>query len=201
MTILLLIDAYLLGSIPFGLIVTLLAGYGDIRNVGSGNIGATNVLRSGHKLLAALTLLLDTGKGWFAVWLTAHFTFIAGGSIFYAYLFTPLAVTIGHCYPIWLKFKGGKGVATALGAMLGFMHPLMGGALVAIWCVIFALSRISSLSALIAFGALPYIGITYFHAPLVTTLPVSLLIFWRHRSNIKRLLTGTEHRFGKKSAA
>jgi len=186
---------YILGSIPFGLLLTRLAGLGDIREIGSGNIGATNVLRTGRKDLALATLLLDSFKAGIAVviltWLSGdrNVGLIAGAVAF-----------LGHCYPVWLGFKGGKGVATYAG-LLVFASPLalaVGGP---IWLGLFALTRISSLSALAAAAIVPagafLLGETGFAA--LTLLGLSILVFWTHRENIKRLLAGTEPKFGSKT--
>jgi len=193
-----LILAYLIGSIPFGLLLTRAAGLGDVRAIGSGNIGATNVLRTGSKKLALATLALDMSKGAMAVWLARR---LALGD--FGLLFVPFVVTIGHCYPIWLKFKGGKGVATAFGALLVNL-PAVGASALGVWLVVFAAMRISSLAALTTFWALPFIGWwIYHHNPFwplmeIVILPVSVLITWRHRANIWRLLHGTEPRFSRK---
>lgn len=185
---------YLLGSIPFGLLLTRLAGLGDIRQVGSGNIGATNVLRTGRKDLALATLLLDSFKAGLAVLIIAsvtgerNFGLIAG-----------LFAFIGHCYPVWLGFKGGKGVATYAG-LLVFASPLALAVGAPIWLLLFALTRISSLSALTAAACVPIgaylLGETQFASLLL--LGLSVLVFWTHRENIKRLLKGTEPKFGSK---
>ena len=181
---------YLLGSIPFGLVLTRLAGYGDIRKIGSGNIGATNVLRTGNKPLALATLLLDSGKGAIAVGLAWHLggvtlAAIAGGAAF-----------LGHCYPVWLKFKGGKGVATFLGTLLAIAWPV-GLACCGTWLIAAALSRISSLSALVAAALGPLYA--YFLAgpdQAWMALFCTVLIFIRHRPNIERLIAGTEPKIG-----
>lgn len=183
---------YLLGSIPFGLLLTRFAGLGDVRNIGSGNIGATNVLRTGNKKLAAATLLLDALKGTFAVLIAkALFGFeaslIAG---FFAFL--------GHLYPVWLGFKGGKGVATYLGVLLA-VAPLMMLAFAAVWLITAFLTRISSLSALVAMLVIPcalWIVEGEKTALLITIL--SIISWVKHRENIKRLLTGTESKIGQK---
>lgn len=188
---------YLAGSIPFGLVITRAAGLGDIRSIGSGNIGATNVLRTGRKDLALATLLLDSLKaGLAALALTVlagrEAGFIAGASAF-----------IGHCYPIWLNFKGGKGVATYAG-LLAFVTPLKGLVIAApIWLGLFALTRISSLAALAAAAAVP--PGTYLMGernPLVLAglALLSVFVFWTHRANLGRLLKGTEPRFGNPKA-
>ena len=189
------LGGYLLGSIPFGLLITRIAGLGDIRQVGSGNIGATNVLRTGRKDLALATLLLDSFKAGLAVYLFATLADARNvGLIAGAFAF------LGHCYPVWLGFKGGKGVATYAG-LLVFASPLalaVGGP---IWLVLFALTRISSLSALTAGALVPIgaflLGETRFAT--FTLLALSVLVFWTHRENIKRLLRGTEPKFGSKA--
>ena len=186
---------YVLGSIPFGLLITRLAGLGDIRAIGSGNIGATNVLRTGRKDLALATLLLDSFKAGLAVYLL---TAISGernvGLIAGAFAF------LGHCYPVWLNFKGGKGVATYAG-LLVFASPLALAVGAPIWLGLFALTRISSLAALSAAALVPIgaylLGETQFAVGTLAAL--SILIFWSHRENIKRLLNGTEPKFGSKS--
>ncbi len=185
-----LIAAYLVGSIPFGLVLTRLAGKGDIRKIGSGNIGATNVLRTGSKLLAALTVLGDGLKGTLAVLVAASY----GGPDLA--VTAGLGVFIGHCFPVWLKFRGGKGVATFLGIALGLSWWVMliaGG----IWLAVAALSRYSSLSALIASAATPVLFFAFGERQYGELFVVLAVILWvRHRENIKRLLTGTEGRIG-----
>ena len=184
-----LIGGYLLGSIPFGLIITRLAGAGDIRKVGSGNIGATNVLRTGNKILALLTLLGDGLKGTLAVHLAAMWgpdtAVIAAFGAF-----------IGHCFPVWLKFRGGKGVATYLGLLLGLSWmTFIAAALV--WLVAATLTRYSSLSALVATAAAPVILYLRVDVQLAQLFLVLTLILWfRHRQNIARLASGTEGRIG-----
>ncbi len=187
-----LIAAYLIGSIPFGLLLTRAAGLGDIRAIGSGNIGATNVLRTGNKKLAFATLMLDMIKGGVAVIIAGALDdggFIAG--------FAALAAVIGHSYPLWLKFKGGKGVATTFGACFA-LYPLIGVASALLWLTTFLFTRISSFSALVAIGAMPVIALlsTEF-AEAFFLLPVAFLVFYRHRANIARLKAGTEPKFGK----
>jgi glycerol-3-phosphate acyltransferase PlsY len=189
-----LVLGYLLGSIPFGLFFSLASGAGDVRKIGSGNIGATNVLRTGKKWAAAATLLCDAAKGAAAVLLARYFldgyeTFAAFGAV------------LGHLFPVWLKFKGGKGVATYLGVCFALYWPV-GLLVAATWLGAALVWRISSLSALIAialssgyfllFGLYPYAALA---------LPLSLLIYWMHRENIRRLLQGTEPHIGKKSSA
>ncbi len=186
---------YLLGSIPFGLLITRLAGLGDIRNVGSGNIGATNVLRTGRKDLALATLLLDSFKAGLAVFLiTSNSGDRNVGLVAGAFAF------VGHCYPVWLGFKGGKGVATYAG-LLAFASPLALAVGAPIWLFLFGVTRISSLAALTAAACVPIgaylLGETQFASLLL--LGLSVLVFWTHRENIKRLLSGTEPKFGSKA--
>ena len=184
-----LIGGYLLGSVPFGLLLTRMAGLGDIRAVGSGNIGATNVLRTGNKPLAAATLLLDGGKGAAAVLIAGSvaplYGLLAGGAAF-----------LGHLYPVWLRFAGGKGVATFLGIMLAAAWPV-GLACCATWLVVAGALRFSSLSALVA-AALGPVYAYVLVGPGVTVLAVGLavFIFIRHKANIGRLLRGQEPRIG-----
>jgi glycerol-3-phosphate acyltransferase PlsY len=184
---------YLLGSIPFGLIITRAAGGPDVRTIGSGNIGATNVLRTGRKGLAAATLLCDMLKGTVAVLLTRHY---AGES---AALAAGLGAFLGHLFPVWLKFKGGKGVATYIGLLIGLYWP---GALVfcVIWLVVAALSRYSSLAALVA-SALTPLSLWLLHRPEAAALflLLSVLLWIMHRANIRRLLDGSEGRIGVKT--
>lgn len=183
---------YLFGSVPFGLVITRALGLGDIRAIGSGNIGATNVLRTGNKAAALATLLLDGAKAAVAVLVARAF---AGEDAAQA---AGLAAFVGHCFPVWLKFKGGKGVATFLGLLLALVFPL-GLLCCATWSVTAALSRISSLSALMA-AALSTIwvfvldrGDVFFLCAMLT-----LLVFFTHRANIARLRAGTEPRIGQK---
>lgn len=182
---------YLLGSIPFGLILTRLAGLGDVRSIGSGNIGATNVLRTGNKKLAAATLILDALKGTLAVLVAARFgegAAIAAG----------FGAFIGHLFPVWIGFKGGKGVATYLGVLIGLAWP---GALVfaAAWIVTALLTRYSSLSALIASVIVPVaLYVRGDHAVAALFAVLTVIIFIKHRANIERLLNGTESRIGAK---
>ncbi|WP_174020147.1 glycerol-3-phosphate 1-O-acyltransferase PlsY [Agrobacterium fabrum] len=183
---------YLLGSIPFGLILTRMAGLGDVRKIGSGNIGATNVLRTGNKKLAAATLLLDALKGTAAV-LVAHALWGYEASLvagFFAFL--------GHLFPVWLGFKGGKGVAVYIGVLLG-AAPLMMLAFALIWLATAFITRYSSLSALLAMLIIPVA--LWVLGPEKTALLVTLLSvisWWKHRENIRRLMAGTESRIGQK---
>jgi glycerol-3-phosphate acyltransferase PlsY len=180
---------YLLGSIPFGLVLTRLAGLGDIRMIGSGNIGATNVLRTGNKALAAATLLLDGGKGAAAVLIAAHWgpdmaLFAGGGAL------------VGHLFPVWLGFRGGKGVATALGVLLALSWPV-GIAACATWLATAAIFRYSSLAALVALAASPaYAWLLADRQKAQFALALAVLVWLRHHENIRRLLAGTESRIG-----
>ena len=187
-----LIIGYLLGSIPFGLILTRLAGTQDLRSIGSGNIGATNVLRTGRKGLAAATLLCDALKGTLAVLAAQH---AAGHD---AALIAGLGAFLGHLFPVWLGFKGGKGVATYIGLLIGLAWP---GALIfcGIWLVVAYLSRYSSLSALVA-SALTPIALLGLGSPGPAALffLLGILLWITHRANIQRLLNGTEGKIGKK---
>ena len=180
--------AYLLGSIPFGLVVTRLAGYGDIRRIGSGNIGATNVLRTGSKALAALTLALDAGKGVAAVLIGAQFgPDMAAIAAVFAFL--------GHLFPVWLGFRGGKGVATAGGILLAYAWPV-GLAAIATWLAAAAATRYSSLAALIACLAAPVYAwlLTREIQPTEVVAFLALVIILRHHANIRRLVRGEESR-------
>lgn len=184
---------YLLGSIPFGLILTRLAGLGDVRKIGSGNIGTTNVLRTGRKDLAAATLILDALKGTLAVliaWNWGLEAAIAAG----------FAAFIGHIFPVWLGFRGGKGVATYLGVLLGFAWPV-GLVFAAVWIATAWLSRYSSLSALLAALASPLALFVLGYPVAVGALFVvlSVILIAKHHANIARLMAGTESRIGQKS--
>lgn len=186
---------YLLGSIPFGLVLTRLAGLGDIRTIGSGNIGATNVLRTGNKPLALATLLLDSGKGALAALLAL---WAAGPD---AALLAAGGAMLGHTFPVWLGFKGGKGVATALGVLLAVAWPVGIGACLT-WLVVAALFRISSLSALVALALAPVTALWLAGTPVAgLALFIAVLVFIRHDANIRRLLKGEEPKIGKKKAA
>ncbi|MFN6956399.1 MAG: glycerol-3-phosphate 1-O-acyltransferase PlsY [Acetobacteraceae bacterium] len=186
-----LAGGYLIGSVPFGLLLTKAAGLGDIRAIGSGNIGATNVLRTGRKGLAAATLLLDSLKGMSAVlllrWVAGEQDLVAG-----------TAAVLGHTFPVWLGFRGGKGVATGLGVYLAAMWPV-GLACCAVWLVAARVTRISSAGALAAFAAAPLLALLLSDAEhALLALLVGVLIVWRHEANIRRLLAGTEPRIGQK---
>lgn len=185
------IGAYLLGSIPFGVLVTRAMGLGDVRRIGSGNIGATNVLRTGNKGAAAATLILDAGKGAVAVLITRA---LAGED---AAQLAALASFLGHLFPVWLGFKGGKGVATFLGTMLALAWPV-GLACCATWLAGFALLRISSASALIATGsAALWLALLGPRAMIPLALVLAALVWLRHAANIQRLIAGTEPRVGR----
>jgi acyl phosphate:glycerol-3-phosphate acyltransferase len=181
---------YLFGSVPFGLLLIRVAGLGDIRQVGSGNIGATNVLRTGHKGLAAATLALDAAKGAAAVLLAGWL----GGS--QAALWAGGGAVLGHLFPVWLRFKGGKGVATGLGVLLAAAWPVSAGAC-ATWLAVAAWGRRSSLAGLAAFALAPLFAWALAGAGIVyLSLAIAVLIFARHHANIRRLLAGTEPRIG-----
>ncbi|MHA1179697.1 MAG: glycerol-3-phosphate 1-O-acyltransferase PlsY [Alphaproteobacteria bacterium] len=194
-TIAALVLGYLLGSIPFGLVLTRAAGLGDVRDIGSGNIGATNVLRTGNKGIAALTLLLDLLKGTAAV-LIGHAIGALGGVAILASLVAGFAAFIGHTYPVWLGFKGGKGVATYIGILLGLNWP---GALAfcSIWLFVAILSRYSSLSAIVAAVVTPIWLLTVGdYATAILAALLSVLLIYKHRANIHRLVAGEEPRIG-----
>lgn len=210
--LLILAGGYLLGSIPFGLILTRLAGFGDIRKIGSGNIGATNVLRTGDKKLALVVLLLDGGKGAVAVLIaralapillpvidaTNSADAMGGPSSISLPVLAGAAAIIGHLFPVWLKFKGGKGVATGLGTLLA-VNWMVGGAACLTWVAAAFLFRYSSLSALLAFALAPFYA--YFLGNwgqiLLATL-AAIAVWLRHHENIRRLLSGTEPKIGRR---
>src|SRR5574344_2108132 len=194
------LGGYLLGSVPFGLVLTRLAGLGDIRKIGSGNIGATNVLRTGRKDLALLTVLLDASKAGIAAWLAYHF--VAPTGVIFINIITNQNIiasliagafgVLGHNFPIWLKFKGGKGVAAAFGFIL-FTQPLLALYALGIWLIMAFAFKYSSLAALVAAACVPVMS--YYLAPLAYTYVygmVVILIIVRHYTNIKRLLEGKE---------
>lgn len=195
-TIALAIGAYLLGSIPFAVVVSRILGLPDPRSYGSGNPGATNVLRTGSKLAAVLTLLGDAGKGAAAVLLTRILAprFGAGDE---AAAIAAVAVFVGHLYPLFLGFRGGKGVATAAGALLA-LSPSLGLILAGVWLATAALFRFSSLAALAAAGVAPFAaaGLWGWHPYTAVTLSMAALLVWRHRANIQKLMAGTEARIG-----
>ncbi|MBB3964078.1 glycerol-3-phosphate 1-O-acyltransferase PlsY [Rhizobium metallidurans] len=183
---------YLLGSIPFGLILTRAAGLGDVRSIGSGNIGATNVLRTGNKKLAAATLLLDALKASAAAWIVSYFFGPEAAAIagFFAF--------IGHLFPVWIGFKGGKGVATYIGTLLG-VAPLMVLAFAAVWLGVAFVTRYSSLSALVAMLVIP-VALWILGAEKVAAIMaiMTVISYWKHKANISRLLSGTESKIGAK---
>lgn len=184
---------YLLGSIPFGMILAKVMGLGNLRDIGSGNIGATNVLRTGNKTAAGLTLLLDGGKGAVAVLLARAF----GGED--TAQIAALAAMLGHCYPVWLRFKGGKGVATFLGVILA-LNIFVGIGCCIAWLIGAFSVRISSMGALVAAAAAPALfQFLTDGAAVILSIVLALLIFWRHRANIARLRSGTEPKIGQKS--
>jgi len=182
---------YLLGSIPFGLLLALAAGKGDIRRQGSGNIGATNVLRTGSKGLAAAVLLLDAFKGFAAVWLVAEW-WPEGLAL------AALGAVVGHCFPVWLGFKGGKGVATTLGVCLALAWPI-GAVYAAVWIGMLALTRFSSLAGMSAAGAVPAAAAALGHMEFVPVLiGIALIVLYLHRENMARLRGGSEPKVGRK---
>jgi glycerol-3-phosphate acyltransferase PlsY len=184
---------YLLGSIPFGLLLTRIAGKGDIRNIGSGNIGATNVLRTGSRLLAALTLVLDCLKATAAILLARRFLGHEVGPGAAA------GALIGHLYPIWLKFRGGKGVATFLGILIPLL-PIAAAVYAAIWILLLLTLRISSVAGMVAAVSAPIVA-AILHSSLVPMLlGFAVLVLWKHRENILRLRRGTEPRIGRAKA-
>jgi glycerol-3-phosphate acyltransferase PlsY len=188
-----IVAAYLLGSVSFGILMSKVFGLPDPRTVGSGNPGATNVLRSGKKIAAILTLLGDAAKGWLAVWLALYF-----GLAPLVVCVVALAVFIGHLYPVYYGFRGGKGVATALGVLLA-ISPWLGLGVMLTWLLAFAIWRYSSLAALIAAGWSPIYAwlLLGYKGYALTALALALFMFWRHRDNIQKLLSGTEAGFGK----
>ena len=188
---------YLIGSVPFGLILTKMSGLGDIRNIGSGNIGATNVLRTGNKKIALFTLILDGSKGALALFLLT--SLLTKASIFNIYNFelimsvVAICSVLGHCFPIWLNFKGGKGVATGFGTIL-FINLLVGITALLIWFLIAKLFKISSMSALVSYFLIPFLMAfnsveNYF---IIASVFISSICWFQHRENIKRLLNRTE---------
>jgi glycerol-3-phosphate acyltransferase PlsY len=190
-----LLLGYLLGSIPFGLLLTRAAGLGDIRRIGSGNIGATNVLRTGNKALAAATLLLDAGKGALAVLLAA---WLFGRD---AELWAGIGAVLGHAFPVWLRFKGGKAVATAYGVLLAAAWPV-GICAGAVWLITAALTRLASFASLLSLLVAPLIAAILADRLIVKlALVIAVLVFARHHENIRRLLAGTEPRIGKKTSS
>ena len=189
--------AYLLGSLSFAVLVSRALGLPDPRTHGSGNPGATNMLRTGRKGAALLTLIGDLAKGWLAVWLVA-LAVKHGWAAGWTPLAAAVAVLLGHMYPVFFGFRGGKGVATALGVLLA-VSPVLGAACAAVWLLVFRLTRISSLAALIAATAAPLLG-WWLRGPsqALALLALALLIIWRHRANIRRLLAGEEGGFARR---
>jgi len=187
-----LLLGYLAGSIPFGLFLAKAFGQGDIREIGSGNIGATNVLRTGRKDIAAITLILDAAKAGLTGWLIQNWLGLPFGYVAAA------AALIGHCYPVWLKFKGGKGVATFFGALFALVWPI--GILAAvIWLATAIISKYSSLGALIACVVCTLVSLIFLpQGPGVMVGVMSAIILWRHRENINRLRSGEESKIGQK---
>ena len=196
-TMVFILLAYLLGSISFALVASWIFKLPDPRTYGSGNPGATNVLRSGKKAAAVLTLLGDAGKGWLAVALAQHFAVTSGlgGEVVAA---VALAVLLGHVFPVFLRFEGGKGVATAVGVLLG-LNLGMGLLAIATWILVAMIWRISSLAALTAAALAPLYAVFFlgFEMNALAVLIMSLLLIWRHKSNIANLITGKEARIGK----
>jgi glycerol-3-phosphate acyltransferase PlsY len=191
--LMIIVVGYFLGSIPFGLLLTRLAGLGDIRRIGSGNIGATNVLRTGRKGLALATLLLDAAKGATAVLFGGVELGLPG------ILCGGLAAVVGHLFPVWLRFRGGKGVATGLGVLIA-ASPTVGLLACAVWAATAYFSRMSSASALAAFVAAPVVAAVTVRPLEVSALALiaAVLVIWRHKDNIRRLIAGTEPRIGEK---
>lgn len=184
---------YLLGSIPFGMVLAKFMGLGNLREIGSGNIGATNVLRTGNKTAAALTLVLDAAKGAVAVLIARMFAGEDAAQI------AALAAMLGHCYPVWLGFRGGKGVATFLGIMLALSWQV-GLACCLAWAIAVAVSRTSSIGAIAAAAASTFLLILLGYGQgFVLGVVLTLLIFWRHRANISRIRAGTEPKIGQKT--
>ena len=184
--------AYLLGAIPFGIVMARAFGLADPRSIGSGNIGATNVLRSGSKPAAALTVVLDGAKGGIAVLIARALVGEDAAQI------AALSAFLGHLYPVWLGFKGGKGVATFLGTVLA-LSPVVGAAACAIWLVTFAIFRISSLGGIMAPALSPIAALLLGHTDKTAALAaMAVFVWWRHRENITRILSGTEPKVGQK---
>lgn len=190
-TLLAMLAGYLVGSIPFGLLLTKAAGLGDVRSIGSGNIGATNVLRTGNKGLAAATLLFDMLKGFFPVWFAWTISADVAG-------WTLLGVVLGHCFPVWLNFKGGKGVATLGGACFGLLWPI-GLAYALTWVAMLAITRISSVAGLSAPVAAIIMALVLGYGQFGVIIGITtVIIWWLHRANLARLAHGEEPRVGGK---
>lgn len=187
--ILALLLGYLLGSVPFGLVLTRLSGGADLRQTGSGNIGATNVLRTGNKKLAALTLLLDIGKGYAAVYIALQISAGLG-------VLAGLGAFLGHLYPVWLRFKGGKGVATLLGVITALI-PMAGLIFAVTWLGALALWRYSSVGGMLAAISVPIAALVMGeYAMMPMFIGLALLVLWKHRANIERLIAGEEPKVG-----
>jgi glycerol-3-phosphate acyltransferase PlsY len=192
------VAAYLIGSISFAVVVSAAMGLADPRSYGSGNPGATNVLRTGNKLAAVLTLLGDAFKGWLAVWLVVHFG-ARFGLDSTAIALAAIAVFLGHLYPVFFRFQGGKGVATAAGVLLA-IHPALGLATLLTWLIIAFFFRYSSLAALVAAVFAPLFQVFLFGPSRISlaVVAMSALLIWRHRGNISKLMSGQESRIGEK---
>ncbi len=205
MIFLIAVVSYLIGSISFAVVVSHAMGLTDPRSYGSGNPGATNVLRTGNKEAAILTLIGDAFKGWLPVWIVTHFGARFGldaAALNTAIALSAIAVFLGHLYPIFFKFQGGKGVATAAGVLLT-IHPVLGLATLLTWLIIAFFFRYSSLAALVAAVFAPVFQVFLFGPSRIslTVLAMSLLLIWRHRANISKLLVGKESRIGDKKKA
>ncbi|SAK72111.1 glycerol-3-phosphate acyltransferase PlsY [Caballeronia fortuita] len=199
------VASYLIGSISFAVVVSHAMGLADPRSYGSGNPGATNVLRTGNKKAAILTLIGDAFKGWLPVWIVAQFGASFGwdqAGINTAVALAAIAVFLGHLYPVFFKFQGGKGVATAAGVLLA-IHPALGLATLLTWLIIAFFFRYSSLAALVAAVFAPFFQVFLFGPSRISlsVLAMSLLLIWRHRANISKLLAGKESRIGEKKKA
>ena len=185
---------YLFGSIPFGLVLTRLAGKGDIRDIGSGNIGATNVLRTGSKPLAALTLILDCLKATVAILLARRLFGDASASA------AATGALVGHLYPVWLKFRGGKGAATLFGILIALL-PIAAGIYAALWILLLLTTRISSVAGMTAAVSAPVTAFVLHSPYTLMLLGFAVLVLWKHRENIARLMKGTEPRIGTKTSS
>lgn len=184
---------YLLGSIPFGLVLTRLAGKGDIREIGSGNIGATNVLRTGSKFLAVLTMVLDCLKATAAILIARHFFGDESAP------FAAVGALVGHLYPVWLRFRGGKGAATLFGILIALL-PIAAAAYAAIWIIMLLTFRISSVAGMSAALSAPVVAFVLHSTLFPMLLGFAVLVLWKHRENILRLARGTEPRIGRTKA-
>ncbi len=205
MIFLIAIASYLIGSISFAVVVSHAMGLADPRSYGSGNPGATNVLRTGNKKAAILTLIGDAFKGWLPAWLVVNYSAHFGLDLAAqntAIALSAIAVFLGHLYPIFFKFQGGKGVATAAGVLLG-IHPVLSVATLLTWLIIAFFFRYSSLAALVAAVFAPFFHVFLFGPSRISlaVLAMSLLLIWRHRANISKLLAGNESRIGEKKTA